>query len=198
MSVPYSREIIVPVDIWSQHVGLHGVTLTQMWCLLSLLDFTDFSIRSFFFSLLLCLASLPSTISDTHPLWCCSDTCWTCWVIIQGIVLMTPVSPRGALLEVDYPVNFVPVVSIPKPNSQVHFLPTFLFILVHIPWWSYKETVGDHGRGHGEAEMHSILYFLFLKTVSSHYKRHLDEWGTIHPGRSLLALPDCIFLPRLF
>lgn len=134
----------------------------------------QFSISSFFFSLLFCLASLPST-SDIHPLWYCSDTCWTCWVIIQGIFLMTPVSPRGALLEVDCPVSFVPVTSIPKPNSQVYFLPTFLFILVHIPWWSYKESMGDHGRGHGEAEMHSIHYFLFLKTVSSHDRRHSDQ-----------------------
>lgn len=57
-----------PVDIWSQHVGLSGVNLAQMWYLLSLLDFTDFLSDLFFFSLFLCLAALPSAVWDIHPL----------------------------------------------------------------------------------------------------------------------------------
>lgn len=114
-----------------------------------------------------------------------------CSVIIQGIVLITPPSPRGTPLDADCPLNFVPIISFPKSGS----FSTHLFVhLVRISWWSYQDTTGDHVRGFAEAEMHSIHYFLFLKTVSSHHRRHSDQWGTIHPGRSVLSLPDGLFL----
>lgn len=50
-----------PDVVFTALVGLHG-----------------FSIRSFFFSLFLCLAALPSAVSDTHPLYCIVHTLAEC------------------------------------------------------------------------------------------------------------------------
>ena len=70
---------------WSQPVLLPGVILaqTQDLVLLPLLDFTNF-LSDHLSGLSLCLAALSSSVSNTPPVWYCSHTCWTCWLIIQG------------------------------------------------------------------------------------------------------------------
>lgn len=59
-------------------------------------------------------------------------------------------------------LDFVPLITIPEPNRQVHFLPTLLFTYpVHILWFSYKDTMGDHVGGLAKVEIRSTCYFLF-------------------------------------
>lgn len=92
------------------------------------------------------------------------------------------------------PIELCTHYQLPQAQQSGSFS-THLFVhLVRISWWSYQDTTGDHVRGFAEAEMHSIHYFLFLKTVSSHHRRHSDQWGTIHPAGSVLSLPDGLFL----